>query len=603
MRYGYGYFEEDQLGHIADAGLWKRILTHIRPHWKAIVLAIMLSLVISAASLTLPYLIREGIDRFILRRDLTASVRLNGLNRLSLLFLFVLAAGFAANFVQVTLLERTGQQIMHRLRQDLFQHLLELDLPFYHRNPVGKIVTRLTNDIQNMHDMFTSVVVTLFNDIVRLVGILAILFWMNTHLTALLCLLVPLMVVGTIAFSRLARFAFRAIRTHLARINSYLQEILSGMDIIQVFSREEDTYRQFRSLNHAYFLKTLYQIRIFGVFMPLIEVLSALSVAVIIGVGGWEALHGAMTVGILVAFLFYMRLFFQPLRELSQKYSVVQSAMASAERIFQLLDTPLELPRKENALVPDRFRGRIVFERVSFCYQPGQWVLRDLDLTIEADETIAIVGATGSGKTTLINLLERFYDPAHGRITIDGIDLRDMDPVALRSRIGLVMQDIFIVPGTFRENILLDRSLSEQRLQQVVELAQLARLLEKWPQGLDTRIGEGGRDLSSGEKQLLAIARVLARDPNILILDEATSSVDSETEILIERAIDMLLARRTGIVIAHRLSTIKRVDRILVMDSGRIVEQGTHRELMDQQGLYFQLQSLNLADCPDLDPA
>ncbi len=592
MKHGYGYFEEDTLATVSDFGLWKRILSYTGRQWRGVGLAVILALFISGTSLALPYIVRIAIDSYIINEELAIQARFAGLTKLALPYIGLIALGFAANFLQVTLLEWTSQNIMHRLRQHLFSHLQGLDLSFYNRNPIGKLVTRLTNDIQNMHEMFTSVIVTLFNDLIRIVGILGVLLWMNWRLALIMSLLIPVMIIYTIWFSKLARKVFREIRTGLARINSYLQESLTGVSIIQLFLRTKETYQKFNELNQAYFQKTLYQIKIFGIFMPLIEVMSAFSIGLIIWYGGSNIIAGQMTLGILVAFISYMRLFFQPLRELSQKYSIVQSAMASAERIFQLLDTKSTLPVQSEPLSPSTVKGIIDFRNVSFGYEPGEPVIKNFTHTVQPGETLAIVGATGAGKSTIINLLERFYDPDQGEVCIDGHDLRRMDPHWLRKQVGLVMQDVFIIPASIKKNILLDRQMSDNDLQRIIADAQLTEVVSQLPQSMDTRIGEGGMELSAGQKQLLAFARVLARDPRILVLDEATSNVDTETEILIERAIEITLANRTSIVIAHRLSTIRRADRILVMDQGRIVEQGTHESLMDSQGIYYTLQRL-----------
>jgi ATP-binding cassette subfamily B multidrug efflux pump len=604
MHHSGGYFEEDQVGHLGDARLWRHVMSFVRLRWKWITVAVALSFVITATSLILPYLVQLGMDEYIIKADLSLDERFKGLSALSAIFLAVVFLGFVTNFLQVVVLEWTGQRIMHALRQRLFEHVLGLNLSFFHGNPVGRIVTRLTNDIQNMYEMFTSVIVTLFNDGVRIAGILAILLWMNWRLALLLAITFPVMFVITLWFGRLSREAFRQIRTHLATINAFIQEAVSGLTVIQLFLRERDTHRRFAALNEDYRRSAFYQIRVFGIFVPLIEIMSSVSLGLIVWYGGGEILQNAMTIGMLTAFISYMRLFFQPLRELSQKYTLVQSAMASAERIFGLLENRDVLPRAERTVVPNDVKGLIEFSRVTFAYDGENPVIRDLSFRVLPGETLAIVGATGAGKTTVINLLERFYDPGRGEIWLDGIDLRLLDVEWLRRQIGLVMQDVFIIPGTIRENIVLDRTVSEEDLERLVELSQLARLVQGLPDGLETRIGEGAMDLSAGQRQLLAFARVLARDPRVLVLDEATANVDTETEMLIERAIQAALANRTSIVIAHRLSTIRRASRILVMDHGQIVEEGSHEDLMTQRGLYYHLQSLqNGVSAPQAKPA
>jgi len=593
MQHDYGYFEDDHIGQIGDVRLWRRLIGFVVPQWRWVVLAVLLSFIVTATSLMLPRLIQEGMDRYIIGADLGPEERVSGLTGLAGIFLAVILIGFVTNFLQVIVLEWTGQNIMQAIRRRLFTHVLSLNLTFFNAHPVGRLVTRLTNDIQNMYEMFTSVIITLFNDAVRLFGILAILYWMNWRLALLLCATFPVMLVTTTWFGRLSRDAFRRLRTHLAAINAFLQEAVSGVSVIQLFLREKDTHRRFVDLNDRYYQAAYYQIWIFGIFIPLIEVMSSVSLALIIWYGGKEVLQDHMTIGVLAAFIAYMRLFFQPVRELSQKYSIVQSAMASAERIFHLLETRDVLPTADHPVVPGKVHGEIAFAQVNFAYEPERPVIKDLSFQTRAGETLAIVGATGSGKTTLINLLERFYDPCSGSVSLDGVDLRRLEPIWLREQIGLVMQDVLIVPGTVRENILLDRDLPEAELEEIVRLSQLSGWVQRLPEGLGTRIGEGAMDLSAGQKQLLALARVFARNPRILVLDEATANVDTETEMLVEQAIQAALTDRTSIVIAHRLSTIRRADRILVMDHGRIVEEGTHDALMEQVGLYYHLQTLH----------
>jgi ATP-binding cassette subfamily B protein len=592
MQYGYGYFEEDKLGEVADVNLWRRILGYTSYYWHGMALAVFLSFAVIGSSLLLPYLVRLGVDDYIINTKIPVPERLSGLVTLAMIFGVAVIIGFVANYFQVTVLEWTGQNIMHRLRQHIYIHMLGLDLAFFNENPSGKLVTRLTNDVQNMHEMFTSVIVTLFNDAIRIIGILILLYWLNWRLALLMSLLLPVIFIATLWFSKLARDVYREIRTKLAKINAYLQEAVAGISLIQLFQRENDTERNFVILNQSYFDSTLQQIKIFGIFMPLLNILSSTATAGIIWYGGVLILKGEMTIGILIAFISYMRLFFQPLRELSQKYSIVQSAMASAERIFQLLDTKSRLSVLPEPFEPQTVSGTLEFSHVTFGYDPGKSVIHNLSLKVKPGETVAIVGATGSGKSTLVSLLERMYDPDKGRILLDGHDLRELNPGWLRKTVGLVMQDVYLLPGTIKENILLDSEMGERDLAEIVKLAQLDEFINRLAQGIHTRIGEGNLDLSAGQRQLLAMARVMVRDPDILVLDEATANVDSETEILVERAIDAALSQRTSIVIAHRLSTIRRADRIIVMDSGQIIEEGIHEKLMAEKGLYHRLQNL-----------
>ncbi len=592
MNHDQEFFEDEQKLYLGDFQLWGRLLKIIVPQWKWVLIAVSLAFFITATSLIWPRLVQLAMDSYILNSSLSAEARLNGVTRIAFVFLAVITVGFVANFFQVIALEWTGQRIMHSLRLSLFSHVIRLNLSFFSAHRVGRLVTRHTNDIQNMYEMFTSVIITLFNEGIRLVGILAVLFWMDWRLSLLLALTFPLMLIITLTFGSLSRKAFRRIRAHLAGINAYLQEAVSGISVIQLFLREKDARERFSGLNGRYFDAAMYQIRIFGTFVPLIEVMSSVALALIVWYGGGRIIRNHMTLGVLTAFISYMRLFFQPIREFSQKYTIVQSAMASAERIFQLLDEKDYMPQVADPVSVSGIGGHIEFRDVVFSYDADRPVLKNISFEFKPGHTLAIIGATGSGKTTIINLLEKFYDPQHGSILLDGIDLRRFEPRRLREDIGLVMQDIFIVPGSIRENILLDREQPEAEIDRIVHLSQLEKLVQSLPLGLDTIIGEGGMDLSAGQKQLLAFARVLARDPKILILDEATSNIDSETEMLIEQAIRAVMANRTSIIIAHRLSTIRRADQIVIVDRGRIVERGTHEDLMEKAGLYHHLQML-----------
>ena len=555
--------------------------------------AVILSIGVTAATLAQPWLMQLAIDQFITDTSLDPIIRASGLSQIALYYGGLVISVFFLSFLQVVLLEYIGQSIMHYIRQDLFKHMLRLDLPFFNANPTGRLVTRLTNDIQNMHEMFTSVMVTMFNDLLRIIGILIILFMMNTRLALLLSLLVPVSLAMTILFARLARERFRAIRTQLARLNSFLSEAIAGISILQLFGRQRVTRENFEELSKGYLHRTLAQIRLFGAFMPLTELLSSAALALIIWYGGGEIIRQRLTIGELVAFISYMRLFFQPLRELSQKYSIVQSAMASAERIFQLLDTKPTLADSGTIDLMENLQGNLAFNNITFGYSADQPVLHDVSLHVQPGQTVALVGTTGSGKTTLVNLLLRFYDPQQGEITIDQRPISDFSLHRLRNIIGVVLQDVLILQDTLFTNIVMDTRLERPRVEEIMVQTGMQRFIDRLPEGLDTMIGEGGQELSTGEKQLLSFARVLCRNPHILILDEATAAIDTQSENILEEALDDVFAKRTSIIIAHRLSTIRRADQIVVMENGRAIERGNHDQLMALDGHYAKLVALD----------
>ncbi len=593
----FGYSEEGRAASLFDLRIWKRIYTLCRPMLPGFIVALLLSLVLTGATLAMPALLQLGIDRFMRARDLSRMLRMEGIGHLAITYGVMVIVSFAAGFGQVVLLEWLGQNLMHGLRMSLFSHLLRQRMEFFQKQATGSLVTRLTNDIQNMHEMFTSVLVTLCNDLLRLAGILFVLVWMNLRLGLVMALFLPLALVASLVFSRLVRACFRLIRTRLARLNVFLQEAIANMDIVQIYGREGKLAAEYRQLCDQYMHATFRQIRLFSVFFPLTEFMSATAVAIILWYGGGQVVREQLSLGQLVAFLSYMRLFFQPVRELSQKYSIVQSALASAERIFQLLDTDTALPVLPPVRKKTATRGRVEIREVSFSYaaEEKKQVLYNLNCSLEHGRVNALVGSTGSGKSTLAGLLVRFFDPDSGSILLDGIDIRHYTTAALRASVGIIMQEVFLLADTIRNNVLAGSRGTDRELDRLAAETGLDRVLSRLPKGWETRIGEGGVELSTGEKQLISFVRVMVRNPVLLIFDEATAAIDTETENLLERAVQRAFADRTVLVIAHRLSTVRRADHILVMDQGRIVEQGSHAELVQKKGIYEELVRLDLA--------
>jgi ABC-type multidrug transport system fused ATPase/permease subunit len=521
------------------------------------------------------------------RRDIA------GVARMAMVFVAVLIFGFALNFFQVYAMEYAGQRVMHDLRMKLFNHVQGLSVAFFEKNPVGRLVTRVTNDIQNIHEMLTSVLSYLFKDVFLMVGIVVILFEIHWRLALVCFTLVPVILLFTLLFSWKARTAFREVRIRMAQINSFLQESIQGIRVIQIFLRERENLTRFERVNQQHYMANMKQILLFAIFVPLIEVTATCAIALLIWYGGGKVVKEALSLGALVAFLSYLRMFFQPIRDLAEKYNLMQSAMASAERIILLMDNPERIPDPISPIRVTHLEGRIEFKNVSFAYRNADYVLKNISFTVQPGETVAIVGATGAGKTSIISLIERFYEIQQGQILLDGVDICQMEAGFLRSCIGLVMQDVFLFASSVDQNIRLGNdSLSEEDVRWAAGIVNADRFIHRLPMGYRQEINEGGSVLSAGERQLLAFARALILNPKILVLDEATSNVDTETERLIQGALERLMKERTCIVIAHRLSTIRRAHRILVMHRGRIREEGSHQELMRKKGYYWRLYRL-----------
>ena len=515
---------------------------------------------------------------------------LRGLSLVGIALLSFLLISFLLGYGEYYLLELIGQRIMQDIRLELFQRMQSQGVSFFDRHPVGRLVTRVTNDIENLNEMFKSVMVTVFKDFFILTGILIILLYLNWRLALVAFALLPIIFGLALLFSSLAREAFRELRAKVAKMNAFLQERITAMRIIQLFASEPFQQEGFAVINHENYTAGMKQIKIFAVFMPVMDLFSSFAVAVIIWYGGGKVIDEQLSLGSLVAFISYIQMFFRPIRDISEKYNIMQSAMASTERIVEFLDHREEVLDPEIPPESEKVEGHLEFKNVSFGYDKERLVVKNLSFEVKPGEMVALVGATGAGKTTVVNLIERFYDPLEGEVLLDGVDLRRRAQHELRSHIGLVMQDVFIFSGSLIDNILLGKDRKGSGvLEQAVRQANADKLVQKLPAGFEHEIGEEGSNISAGERQLLSFARALAHDPKLLILDEATSSVDPETERLIQEAISKMTRKHTTLVVAHRLSTIRNADRILVMHHGRIREQGTHAALMSLRGIYYKL--------------
>lgn len=655
MQDDFGYAERDMKGKPYDIRLLRRLLPFVLRYKWFTLGSVFLVIMITILDLSIPFITKVAIDRYIvpetadtataasggkplIARRLSVSLAdpevrgivarypelfdiegsdaqidyddlseivnkdtrklrrndLDGLGGIAMIFLLAVALSFIFNFLQNLLMEYSGHWIMHDLRMHLYRHVQSLSVSFFSRNPVARLVTRLTNDIQNMHELFTSVLSMLFKDLFLLVGIAVVLLFINWRLALVSFAILPIVVGAAFTFSSRIRDIFRESRIKIAEINTHFSETVDGIKVIQSFVKEDDNSRRFSHLNHENYILGVRQVHIFALFMPIIEVLGVVSVAIVIYHGGGKVLRDTLSLGDLVAFISYIRMFFRPIRDLAEKYNILQNAMASAERIFHLMDNQEKLTAPSRGVaggdavfLPLR---EIRFENVSFSYVDDETILDRISFRLKAGETLAVVGPTGSGKTTLIHLMLRFYDPGSGKIRINGLDIADVNPEQLRTMLALVPQDPFLFTGTVRENILLDhKKNSEKQLRRIVTAASCGRLVRRLPDGLDTHLTKGGASLSSGERQLISIARAFVRNPALIILDEATSYVDSQTEVDLHHAMDNLMSGRTSIIIAHRLTTARGADHIMVMNHGSIVEMGRHDELMARKGFYHRM--------------
>ena len=578
--------EEETLGKAYDSRLMRRLLVYLLPYRKFVAVAFMLIMFEALIEISFPWLTMVAVDRYILVGDMS------GLGLIASVYVALLVIKFGVGFLQTFTLQSTGQKIMFDMRKQIFGHIQTLSNDFFDKNPVGRLITRVTTDVDVLNEMFSAGIVSVCGDIFTLIGIMIALLVLDWRLALIVLAIVPVICVATALFRRRARDGYRRVRTAIAKINAFLQEHITGMSVVQLYNREQKSAVKFERINREHLQANLDSIMAYAVFFPVVELLSASAIALIIWYGGGQVIAGLLTLGTLIAFIQYSQRFFRPIADLAEKYNILQSAMASSERIFSLLDTRpagVSAAQIKSITAP---RGEIAFRNVSFAYNEDDWVLRDVSFEVGRGQSVAIVGHTGAGKTTISSLLTRFYDIQKGEIILDGVNIAGMDLSDLRSRFAVVLQDVFMFSGTMRSNIRLGSDIDDDTTLQAAEDVNLGPYLRSVELGLDHPVNERGTTLSVGQRQLLAFARALAHDPEILILDEATSSVDTETEIRIRQAIDRLMLGRTSIIIAHRLSTIQRCDKIIVMHKGRVREVGSHQELLAERGIYYKLYQL-----------
>lgn len=583
----YDYHSDEILGKAYDSLLIKRLWRYVIKHKWLLFLSLLLLPVVAVLELSQPYLIKVAIDKYILQGEY------GGLKIISLIYFLVMLGEFAARYCQTYITQLVGQSVTRTIRDELFAHVISRSLNFFHKNPVGRLVTRLTNDIEVINEMFSSGVIAIFGDIFTLGGIIVVMVYIDYRLALYTFSTTPLIIAGVLFYRKKGRGAFRQVRQLIAQLNSYLQENVSGMREVQIFRREQRNLAEFDEINLKHRQADMKAVGFDAFLYSLVEMVGALATAVIIWFGGGEVMKGWLTFGVLVAFIEYIRKFFIPIRDLSAKYTVMQSAMASLERIFGLLDNQDEIKDPVLPKTPEKLQGEIEFRDVWFAYDPEQYVLKGISFKVTAGSKVAIVGATGAGKTSLIKLLGRYYEPQRGDIFLDGINIREIPKNRLRTYLGTVLQDEFLFSGDILRNIRLSRQdINLEEIKRMARLLGADRFLERLPGQYEETVRERGSNFSSGERQLISFLRIMAFNPKILLLDEATSQMDSETEQILQQALDIMLQGRTSIIVAHRLSTIKKVDQILVVHQGEITERGSHEELLALEGVYYNLYQL-----------